>query len=131
MSLTAVVTIDRTDMARMLRTEPAIFDGFMKHLVLRSLRAQDDLVDQLVSSCEQRLVRALLLLSRYGKYCKRPKKVLPTMSQSTLAGIVGSTRSRVNYFTNRFERLGLLETSGGLTVKRSLLRYSQDTTHAR
>ena len=131
MSPTAVVTIDRTDMARMLRTNPAIFDRFMQHLLRRSLRAQDDLVDQLVSSCEQRLVRALLLLSRSGKYCKRPKKVLPTVSQSTLAGIVGSTRSRVNYFMNRFARLGLLDTSGGLTVKRALRRYSQDTTHAR
>jgi hypothetical protein len=63
-------------------------------MLLRNLRAEADLLDQLVSSCEQRLARALLLLARYGKRCKRPKKVLPMMSQSTLAGIVGSTRVR-------------------------------------
>ena len=131
MSRSTVVMIDRTDMVRALRTEPALRDRFIEHMLRRNLRAEADLLDQLVSSCEQRLARSLLLLARYGKRCKRPKKVLPMMSQSTLAGIVGSTRSRVNYFMNRFERLGFIETAAGLTVKRSLLRVSQETTHAR
>jgi CRP/FNR family transcriptional regulator, cyclic AMP receptor protein len=131
MSRSAVVMIDRTDMAQILRTEPALRDRFMEHMLRRNLRAEADLLDQLVSSCEQRLARALLLLARYSRRCKRPKKVLPMMSQSTLAGIVGSTRSRVNYFMNRFERLGFIERAGGLTVKRSLLRVSQEPNHAR
>jgi CRP/FNR family transcriptional regulator, cyclic AMP receptor protein len=131
MSPSAVVMIDRTDMVEVLRTQPALRDRFIAHVLLRNLRAEADLLDQLVSSCEQRLARALLLLSRYGRRCKRPRKVLPMMSQSTLAGIVGSTRSRVNYFMNRFERLGFIERAGGLTIKRSLLRVSQDINHAR
>jgi CRP/FNR family cyclic AMP-dependent transcriptional regulator len=131
MSRSLVVMIDRTNMMQVLRAEPALRDRFIEHMLLRNLRAEADLLDQLVSSCEQRLARALLLLAGYGKRCKRPKKVLPMMSQSTLAGIVGSTRSRVNFFMNRFERLGFIETAGGLTVKRSLLRISQETTHAR
>jgi CRP/FNR family transcriptional regulator, cyclic AMP receptor protein len=131
MSRSLVAMIDRTNMMQVLRAEPALRDRFIEHMLLRNLRAEADLLDQLVSSCEQRLARALLLLAGYGKRCKRPKKVLPMMSQSTLAGIVGSTRSRVNFFMNRFERLGFIETAGGLTVKRSLLRISQETTHAR
>jgi CRP/FNR family transcriptional regulator, cyclic AMP receptor protein len=131
MSRSAVVMIERSDMVQTLRTDPALRDRFIEHMLLRNLRAEADLLDQLVSSCEQRLARALLLLAHYGKRCKRPKRVLPMMSQSTLAGIVGSTRSRVNYFMNRFERLGFIERAGGLTIKRSLLRVSQQTNHAR
>jgi CRP/FNR family transcriptional regulator, cyclic AMP receptor protein len=131
MCRSTIVRIARTDMVQVLRTEPALRDRFIKHMLRRNLRAEADLLDQLVSSCEQRLARALLLLARYGRRCKRPKKVLPTMSQSTLAGIVGTTRSRVNYFMNRFERLGFIERAGGLTIKHSLVRVSQQTNHAR
>ena len=126
MSRSAVVMIDRTDVVQLLRTEPAFSDRFIDYMLLKNVRAEADLVDQLVSSCEHRLARTLLLLAGYGKRCKRPKTVLPPMSQSTLAGMVGSTRSRINYFMNKFERLGFINTAGGLTVTRSLLRVSEN-----
>ena len=123
MSRSVIVMIDRTNMVHLLGTEPALRDRFIEHMLLRNVRAEADLVDQLVSACEQRLARTLLLLARNGNRCKRPKKVLPTMSQSTLAGMVGSTRSRINYFMNKFARLGFITTDGGLTVNRSLASY--------
>lgn len=126
-----IVVIERIDMVLLLHTQPAFCDRFIERMVLRGVRLEADLVDQLVSSCEQRLARTLLLLARYGRRCRRPRKVLPPMSQSTLAGMVGSTRSRINYFMTQFERLGFIETNGGLTVNRSLLRVTQEIIHAR
>ena len=126
-----IVVIARTDIVQLLHTEPALSNRFLEHMLLRNERLEADLVDQLVSPSEQRLARTLLLLARYGRRCRRPRKVFPMISQSTLAAMVGSTRSRINYFMNKFARLGFIETAGGLTVNRSLLRVIQETTHAR
>ena len=92
----------------------------MSHLLTRNLRTQEDLVDQLFNSAEKRLARTLLLLARFGKE-GRPEQVIPKISQETLAEIVGTTRSRVSFFMNRFKKLGCIEYSNGLHVHRSLL----------
>jgi CRP/FNR family transcriptional regulator, cyclic AMP receptor protein len=131
MDRSVIVVIERIDMVQLLQTQAALCDRFIEHMLFRNVRLEADLLDQLVSPCEQRLARTLLLLARYGRRCRKPRKVLPMTSQSTLAGMVGSTRSRINYFMNKFERLGFIETDGGLTVNRSLLRVTQETTHAR
>jgi CRP/FNR family cyclic AMP-dependent transcriptional regulator len=115
---TALV-IDKTAMVRLIRTEPIMADRFMEHLLSRNVRIEDDLIDQLQSSCEQRLARTLLILAGYGRP-KTRKKIVPRMSQATLAGIVGSTRARINYFLQKFKRLGFIEVHGSLTVRRSL-----------
>ena len=131
MAQSAIMSIERIDMARLLHTQPAVSDRFLEHILLKNARLEADLLDQLVSSCEQRLARTLLSLARYGSRCRRPRRVVPAMSQSTLAAIVGSTRSRVNYFMNKFARLGFIDRHRGLTVNRSLLRVIQETTRAR
>lgn len=117
-----VLVIEKADMVRLLHTEPAVSDRFIEYMLERNIRLEADLVDQLVSSVEQRLARTLLLLARIGKRGQRAKKVVPSMSQSTLAEMVGSTRTRINFFMNKFERLGFIDRKGGLTVKRSLRR---------
>jgi CRP/FNR family transcriptional regulator, cyclic AMP receptor protein len=126
----AIVVIGKIEMLQLLHSQPALCDRFIEHMLLRNAGLEADLLDQLVSPCEQRLARTLLKLAHYGRRCRRTRKVLPMMSQSTLAGMVGSTRSRINYFMNTFERLGFIKTNGGLTVNRSLLRVTQET-HAR
>jgi CRP/FNR family cyclic AMP-dependent transcriptional regulator len=115
---TAVV-IEKTAMVRLIRTDPNMADRFMEHLLARNVRIEDDLIDQLQSSCEQRLARTLLILAGYG-HPRTRKKVVPRISQATLAGIVGSTRARINYFLQKFKRLGFIEVNGSLTVRRSL-----------
>jgi CRP/FNR family transcriptional regulator, cyclic AMP receptor protein len=115
---TALV-IDKAAMVRMIHTEPDMADRFMAHLLSRNVRIEDDLIDQLQSSCEQRLARTLLILAGYG-HPRTRKKVVPRISQATLAGMVGSTRARINYFLQKFKRLGFIEVSGSLTVRRSL-----------
>lgn len=130
-SPSAIVVIERSVVVHLLHTQPAFCERFIERTLIRNVRLEADLLDQLVNSCEQRLARTLLLLANYGRRCRRPRKVLPPMSQSTLAGIVGSTRSRVNYFMTKFERLGFIDTNDGLTVNRSLLRVTRETTHAR
>jgi CRP-like cAMP-binding protein len=117
---TALV-IDKAAMSRLIRTEPIMAERFMEHLLSRNVRIEDDLIDQLQSSCEQRLARTLLILAGYGRP-KTRKKIVPRMSQATLAGIVGSTRARINYFLQKFKRLGFIEVHGSLTVRRSLFR---------
>jgi CRP/FNR family cyclic AMP-dependent transcriptional regulator len=116
-----VLVIDKATMMRLLRTRHALADGFIAHLLTRIVRIEGDLIDQLVSSTEQRLARTLLLLARYGKRGE-PKKVLPRLSQTTLAGMVGSTRPRINELLKKFKRLGFIDMNDGLTVHRSLLR---------
>jgi CRP/FNR family cyclic AMP-dependent transcriptional regulator len=115
---TALV-IEKTAMVRLIRTDPNMADRFMEHLLARNVRIEDDLIDQLQSSCEQRLARTLLILAGYG-HPRTRKKVVPRISQATLAGIVGSTRARINYFLQKFKRLGFIEVNGSLTVRRSL-----------
>ncbi len=117
---TAVVLATRK-MQRLLHTQPAFSDRFIAHILVRSARLEADLVDQLFNSSEKRLARTLLLLARYGQG-QAPKQVLPNVSQETLAEMVGTTRSRVNFFLNKFRKLGFIEYDGvTFTVNRSLL----------
>ena len=117
---TALLRIPKRDMIRMLHEHPEFSDRFLAHMLTRNIRIEEDLVDQLFNSSEKRLARTLLLLARYGKE-DTAQRVLPKLSQETLAEMVGTTRSRVNFFMNKFRKLGLIEYNGGLKVNSSLL----------
>lgn len=117
---TAVLRIPKRDMVQMLHEHPAFADRFLSHMLTRNIRIEEDLIDQLFNSSEKRLARTLLLLARYGKE-DTTQHVLPKLSQETLAEMVGTTRSRVNFFMNKFRKLGLIEYNGGLKVNSSLL----------
>jgi len=117
---TAVLRVPKRDMVRMLHEHPEFSDRFLAHMLTRNIRIEEDLIDQLFNSSEKRLARTLLLLARYGKEDPTPR-VLPKLSQETLAEMVGTTRSRVNFFMNKFRKLGLIEYNGGLKVNSSLL----------
>jgi CRP/FNR family transcriptional regulator, cyclic AMP receptor protein len=116
----SVLKIDRAEMLRALHQEHAFSDVFVAYLLGRNIRIQEDLVDQLFNSSEKRLARILLLLAHFGKE-GRPETVIPKLSQETLAEMVGTTRSRVNFFMNRFRKLGFIEYNGTLRVHSSLL----------
>jgi CRP/FNR family transcriptional regulator, cyclic AMP receptor protein len=116
----SVLRIQRKEMLRTLHEEHAFSDMFVRYVVERHSRTQADLIDQLFNSSEKRLARALLLLARVGKE-ERPETVLPHVSQETLADMIGTTRSRVNFFMNRFRKLGFIDYNGGLKVHNSLL----------
>ena len=121
---TAVVTtmalrIPKPEMMRTLHEQPALSDRFIAHMLTRNIRIEEDLVDQLFNSSEKRLARTLLLLARYG--AEGEPRVLPKLSQETLAEMVGTTRSRVNLFMNKFRKLGFIHYNGGITVNSSLL----------
>jgi len=120
MTRSTALVIAKPAMVRLLRIEPVLANRFIAHLLSRNVRVEDDLIDQLQSSCEQRLARTLLILAGYGHRGTR-KKIVPNISQTTLAGIVGSTRSRINFFLQRFKTQGFIATDGPLTVNRSLL----------
>jgi CRP-like cAMP-binding protein len=108
-------------MIRLLHSEHAFSDRFIAHMLTRNARLEADLVDQLFNSSEKRLARALLLLAHYGQG-GQPQRVLPATSQEVLAEMVGTTRSRVNFFLNKFRQLGFIDYDGdGLTVNPSLL----------
>ena len=115
----AVLRIRKADMVRALHEQSDFSDRFIAHMLTRNIRIEEDLVDQLFNSSEKRLARTLLLLARYGK--DDPPRMLPKVSQETLAEMVGTTRSRVNVFMNKFRKLGFVEYNGGLKVNRSLL----------
>jgi CRP/FNR family cyclic AMP-dependent transcriptional regulator len=115
----SVLAIEKEGMARRLREEPAFSDRFITFMLARNIRIEADLVDQLFNSSEKRLARTLLLLARYGQV--QPQSTLPKISQETLAEMIGTTRSRVNFFMNKFRRLGFIEYNGGLKVNHSLL----------
>ena len=117
---TTVLRIPKRDMVRILREFPTFADRFLSHMLTRNIRIEEDLVDQLFNSSEKRLARTLLLLARYGKE-DTTEHVIPKLSQETLAEMVGTTRSRVNFFMNKFRKLGLIEYNGGLKVNSSLL----------
>jgi len=117
---TCVLFIEKTEMLRVLRTERALSDRFIAHMLTRNIRIEEDLVDQLFNSTEKRLARALLLLARYGKE-DEPHAVLHQVSQETLAEMIGTTRSRVNFFMNKFRKLGFIKYNGGLQIHTSLL----------
>jgi CRP-like cAMP-binding protein len=115
----SVLVIEKAAMAALLREEPAFSDRFISYMLSRNVRIEADLVDQLFNSSEKRLARTLLLLARYGS--PAPTAHLPKISQETLAEMIGTTRSRVNFFMNKFRKLGLIEYNGGLKVNASLL----------
>jgi CRP-like cAMP-binding protein len=117
---TTVVAVDKRKMLQLLHKQAAFSDRFIAHMVARNIRIEEDLVDQLFNSSEKRLARTLLLLARYGKQDK-PQRVLPKLSQEVLAEMVGTTRSRVNFFMNRFRKLGFIEYNGGIKINTSLL----------
>jgi CRP/FNR family cyclic AMP-dependent transcriptional regulator len=118
----AIAAIQKDKMARLLHRQHAMSDRFITHMLSRNIRIEEDLIDQLFNSSEKRLARTLLLLARYGEWNK-PARVVPTISQITLAEMVGTTRSRVNFFLNKFRKLGFIEYSADLpiTINRSLL----------
>jgi CRP/FNR family cyclic AMP-dependent transcriptional regulator len=120
MVATTVLKIDKREMMRALHEEAALSDRFIAHMLARNIRIEEDLVDQLFNSSEKRLARTLLLLARYGDE-ERPQRALPKLSQETLAEMIGTTRSRVNFFMNRFRKMGFIHYNGGLTINSSLL----------
>jgi CRP/FNR family transcriptional regulator, cyclic AMP receptor protein len=117
---TMALRIQKREMLRTLHDQSALSDRFIAHMLARNIRIEEDLVDQLFNSSEKRLARTLLLLARYGDEDK-PPRVLPKLSQETLAEMVGTTRSRVNFFMNKFRKLGFIQYNGGLTINDSLL----------
>ena len=115
-----VLFVDKEAMVGLLHKQHALSDRFIAHMLARNIRIEEDLVDQLFNSSEKRLARTLLLLARYGKHDK-PARDVPPVSQETLADMVGTTRSRVNFFMKKFERLGFITYKDGLKINNSLL----------
>jgi CRP-like cAMP-binding protein len=111
-----ILKVRKAEMVRLLHTQHAMSDRFISHMLSRNLRIEEDLIDQLFNSSEKRLARALLLLARYGKKDK-PVRLVPRISQETLAEMIGTTRSRVNFFLNKFKKLGFIEYDGELPLK--------------
>jgi CRP/FNR family transcriptional regulator, cyclic AMP receptor protein len=107
-----ILRIDKAAMLSMLHEQPAFAEAFMSYLLVHSIRVQEDLVDQLFNSSEKRLARALLLLSHFGEE-SRPETVIAKISQETLAEMIGTTRSRVSFFMNKFRKLGFIDYTGG------------------
>ena len=120
MSPSSVLVIEKPHMLEMLHAQPSLADRFLSHMLERNIRIEEDLVDQLFNSSEKRLARVLLLLANFGKEGK-PEKAIAKISQQTLAEIVGTTRSRVSFFMNKFRRLGFVSYNGHLEVHSSLL----------
>jgi len=112
--------IDKSEMLRVLHEQHSLSDQFIAFMLGRNIRIEEDLIDQLFNSSEKRLARTLLLLARYGKE-DRPHGVLPQISQETLAEMIGTTRPRVNFFMNKFKKLGFIKYDGGLQINTSLL----------
>lgn len=117
----SVLEIEKQEMIRVIHDEHEFSDRFVAHMLKRNVRIEEDLVDQLFNSSEKRLARALLLIARYGSD-EQPKKIVAQVSQGTLAEMVGTTRSRVSFFMNKFRKLGFIKYNGGLEVNDSLLR---------
>jgi len=115
-----VLVIEKAEMFRVLHEQHALSDRFIAFMLARNIRVEEDLIDQLFNSSEKRLARTLLLLARYGEDDK-PHKVLQKVSQEMLAEMIGTTRPRVNFFMNKFKRLGLIKYNGGLQINTSLL----------
>jgi CRP/FNR family transcriptional regulator, cyclic AMP receptor protein len=120
MTATTILVIPKRQMIRLLHRQHAVSDRFIAHMLARNSRLEEDLVDQLFNASEKRLARTLLLLARYGKP-EGPRQVLPRISQGVLAEMVGTTRSRVNFFMNKFRKLGFIDYNGGLKVHHALL----------
>jgi CRP/FNR family cyclic AMP-dependent transcriptional regulator len=120
MTKCSVMKVEKGVAVALLHEEPSFADLFMSHLLSRNIKIEEDLVDQLFNSSEKRLARVLLLLANFGKE-GAPQKVIPKISQETLAEIVGTTRPRINFFMNRFRKLGFLKYNGELEIHSSLL----------
>ncbi len=120
MSECSIMRLEKVGVIRALHDDPAFSELFLHHLLIRNIRIEEDLVDQLFNSSEKRLARVLLLLANFGKEGK-PELVVPKISQETLAEIVGTTRSRISFFMNKFRKLGFIEYNGKLEVHSSLL----------
>jgi CRP-like cAMP-binding protein len=118
-----ILVIEKPEMIRLLHAEPDLADRFIKHMLSRNNRVEEDLIDQLFNHSEKRLARILLLLAHYGKQ-GTPEQMVPNISQEVLAEMIGTTRSRVNLFMNKFKKLGFIEYGGrlrGLQINKSLL----------
>jgi CRP-like cAMP-binding protein len=113
---TTILFLPRAEMVDLLHKQHAMSDRFISHMLTRNIRIEQDLIDQLFNSSEKRLARTLLLLARYDKE-RKPLRTVPAISQDTLADIVGTTRSRVNFFLNKFKKLGFIEYTGTLPIK--------------
>jgi CRP/FNR family cyclic AMP-dependent transcriptional regulator len=117
---TTILVIDKNELLRVLHAEHELSDHFISYMLARNIRVEEDLIDQLFNSSEKRLARTLLLIARYGKQ-DQPDRILPKVSQETLAAMIGTTRSRVNFFMNKFRKLGFIEYNGKIRVNKSLL----------
>jgi CRP/FNR family transcriptional regulator, cyclic AMP receptor protein len=117
---TTLLVIQKDELLRVLHVEHEFSDHFIAFMLARNIQVEEDLIDQLFNSSEKRLARTLLLLARYGKQ-EQPDRILPKVSQETLASMVGTTRSRVNFFMNKFRKLGFIEYNGKIKVNKSLL----------
>jgi CRP/FNR family cyclic AMP-dependent transcriptional regulator len=115
-----IMRLEKEAIIRVLHEEPAFSEMFVSYLLARTIRVEEDLVDQLFNSSEKRLARALLLLANFGKE-GRPETIIPKVSQETLAEMIGTTRSRVNFFMNKFRKLGLIDYNGHIEIHSSLL----------
>jgi CRP/FNR family cyclic AMP-dependent transcriptional regulator len=120
MSDSVVMRLEKTAVVDVIHREPAFSEMFIAHLLGRTIRVEADLVDQLFNSSEKRLARLLLLLANFGKEGK-PEPIIAKISQETLAEMIGTTRSRVSFFMNKFRKLGLIDYNGGIHVHSSLL----------
>lgn len=117
---TTLLVMEKNELLRALHTEHKLSDHFIRYMLAHNIQVEEDLIDQLFNSSEKRLARTLLLLARYGKQ-DQPDRILPKVSQETLAGMIGTTRSRVNFFMNKFRKLGFIEYNGKIKVNKSLL----------
>src|ERR1700726_673000 len=120
MSECEIMRLEKAAIIGVLHDEPGFSEMFVSHLLARTIRVEEDLVDQLFNSSEKRLARALLLLANFGKD-SRPEPVIAKVSQETLAEMIGTTRSRVSFFMNKFRKLGLIDYNGSIEVHSSLL----------
>ena len=121
MESSSALAIEKEEMIRVMHEEREFSDRFVAHMLKGNVRIEEDLVDQLFNSSEKRLARALLLVARYGNN-EKPQRIVATISQETLAEMVGTTRSRVSCFMNKFRRVGFIKYNGGILVNDSLLR---------
>jgi CRP/FNR family transcriptional regulator, cyclic AMP receptor protein len=117
---TTLLVIEKKELLRVLHAEHELSDHFIAYMLAHNIRVEEDLIDQLFNSSEKRLARTLLLLARYGKQ-EQPDRILAKVSQETLANMIGTTRSRVNFFMNKFRKLGFIEYNGKIKVNKSLL----------
>ena len=120
MEPTVILTISKEEILRAFHAEHALSDAFIAYLLRRTARIEEDLIDQLFNSTEKRLARALLRLARYGQHNDQETRI-PHVSQQTLAEMIGTTRTHVNYFMNKFKKLGFVDYNGELKIRRSLL----------